>query len=201
MAEIMPVLAGHVAPGRHGATGNGPGVSLREVTGRDLVQVGVWRETLGAVAAKLERELGTAMPSNTRQASGSEQISAFMVAPDKFWITGPLALGLHDKLGAVIPAAEGVVTELGHSRTVLRVSGPRSRDLIARHVAVDLHPGVFPPGSFASSGIHGVGVMLHYARDFAGGAVFDIYMPRTFALSLFEGIAETAEPFGYTLEA
>lgn len=201
MVEIVSALAGLAKPGHHGANGKGTGVTLREVTGRDLVQVGVWRDTLGAVRTKLERELGTAMPTDTRHASGNEQITTFMVAPDKLWITGPLSLQLHAKLAAAIPASEGVITELGHSRTVLRIAGAKSRDLIARHVAVDLHPGVFPQGSFASTGIHGVGVMLHYARDFAGGAVFDLYLPRTFALSLAESITETAEPFGYAFEA
>ncbi len=201
MVEIISALAGHLKPGRHGIERKGQGISMREVTGRDLVQVGWWPGTGSAVQATLAKELGCAIGEAKSRVSESGQTTVFLVAPDKVWVVAPAAANLHAKLTAALPSAQGVVTELGHSRTVIRLSGPSTRDLLARNFAIDLHASVFPPGSFASSSMHHIGAMLHYVRDLGAEPVFDVYLLRTFALSLFEGLCENAEGFGYTIEA
>lgn len=200
MVEIVSALAGHLRPGRYGTDRKGQGVTLREVTGRDLVQVAAWRGTLPAVKQRLSAALGVPMPEGTRAATASGQITVLPIAPDKLWIAAPRGEKLHERLSALIPIAEGVVTELGHARTVVRMSGPSARDILARNFAVDLHPDAFPPGSFASSSMHHVGTLLHYVRDLGGDPIFDLYLTRSFALSLFEGLCENALAFGYTIE-
>ena len=144
MVEVISALAGHIQAGRHGVGRKGMGVILREVTGRDLVQAGWWPGTGPVVKATLERELGFALTGAPGHVSESGQTTVFSVAPDKLWIAAPLSAGLHGKLTAALPAAQGVVTELGHSRTVLRISGPSARELLARSFAIDTHPPVFP---------------------------------------------------------
>ena len=201
MVEIISPLASHLMPGRHGVERKGQGASFREVTGRDLVQVGWWPDTGTAVKATLAHELSLATGDSTRIVSEIGQITAFPVSPDKLWLAAPGETGLYAKLTAAIPAGDGVVTELGHARTVLRLSGLSARDVLARHIAIDLDPAVFPPGSFASTAIHQIGTMLHYARDLGGVPLYDLYLTRSFALSLFEGLCATADGFGYTLEA
>jgi sarcosine oxidase subunit gamma len=200
MVEIVSALAGHLKPGRHGRESKGAGVIIREVTGRDLVQVAWWPGTGTAVTDILARELDFAPAGHSRRASDNGPNTAFLVAPDRLWIAAPLSANLHPKLTRVIAPGLGVVTELGHSRTVLRLSGPSARDVLARHIAVDLDKSVFPPGSFASTSVHQVGILLHYVRDLGGAPMFDLYLLRTFALSLFEGLTHTAESYGFTIE-
>ncbi len=118
--------------------------------------------------------------------------SAFFVGPDKIWVTAPFAEGLSAKLGKLWPSSRAVVTELGHSRTVLRISGANARDVIARFLAVDTDPALFPAGRVVSAGLHGLGVTLHHVSD----GTYDLYLPRTFALSLVEEIVEVAEQWG-----
>ena len=201
MVEVISALAGHLTPGRHGIERKGEGVIFREVTGRDLVQVAWWQDTGAIVKSTLSRELGLAFGDSPRRVSESAQTTVFPVAPDKLWIAAPLAAGLHARLTAAIPAEQGVVTELGHSRTVMRISGASTRDVLARNFAIDLDPSVFPPGSFASSSMHHTGAMLHYVRDLGAAPVIDLYLLRTFALSLFEGLCVNADGFGYKIES
>lgn len=200
MAEIRSALQGHLKPGTHVRRGQVPGIILKDLPGRDLVQIGVWRETLEEARGTLELAIGFAVPSDTRRSIRDGQITVFMIAPDKYWIAAPAADGWLKKLQTAVPIALGVVTELGHARSVLRISGPSARELMARHVAIDLDPSAFPAGDFASTGIHGIGVLLHHYGDVAGHPIFDLYLPRTFAASLAEAIAETAEPYGTQIE-
>ncbi len=118
--------------------------------------------------------------------------AVWFVGPDKIWVTASYADALGAMLGKLWPTSKAVVTELGHSRTIIRVSGPNARELIARFLAIDLDPAVFPAGRVTAAGLHGLGVTLHHVSD----GTYDLYLPRTFALSLFEGIVEIAEQWG-----
>lgn len=193
MAEILSALAGgHFEAGRHGSAKGAAGVTMAEVTGRDLVQVGAWPETVTAVAGELAGMLGFPAPAPRGPAVRAGDRTAFFVGPDKIWVTASYADTLGAKLGKLWPTSKAVITELGHSRTIIRVSGPCARDLIARFLAVDLDPAVFPAGRVTAAGLHGLGVTLHHVSD----GTYDLYLPRTFALSLFEGIVEVAEQWG-----
>jgi methylglutamate dehydrogenase subunit D len=202
MVDIASALQGYVKPGRHGIERRGQGITIREISGRDLVQVGWWPATGPSVTSTLSKQLGFEISvSTTKRVAENSQTTVFPIAPDRLWIAAPVTDTLYSKLSAALPADQGVVTDLGQSRTVIRIGGPSTRDVLARSFAIDLHPAVFPPGSFASSSLHHTGALLHYVRDLGGSAVFDIYLLRTFAVSLFESLCLTAEGFGYTTEA
>ena len=192
MAEILSALAGHFAPARHGAGKAAAGVTIKEVVGRDLLQVGAWPQTVDAVAADLAAAIGTPAPAPRGRAVGNGRATAFFTGPDKIWVTAPFADGLCARLAKQWPSSKAVVTELGHSRTVIRIGGPNARDLIARFLAVDTDPALFPAGGVASAGLHGIGVTLHHVSD----GVYDLYVPRTFALSIVEALVEVAEQWG-----
>lgn len=192
MAEIESALGGHIASGHHGAGKGEAGVVLAEIKGRDLLQVGAWPETVAAVAQELGAAIGTSAPAPRGPAVTGDLRAAFFVGPDKIWVTAPFADGLSAKLGKLWASSKAVVTELGHSRTVLRISGANARDLIARFLAVDTDPALFPAGRVISAGLHGLGVTLHHVTD----GSYDLYLPRTFALSLTEAIVEVAEQWG-----
>jgi len=192
MAEILSALGGHIASGHHGAGKGAAGVTLQEMTGRDLLQVGAWPETVGAVAQELAAAIGTTAPAPRGPAVMAGTRAAFFVGPDKIWVTAPFADGFSATVGKLWPSSKAVVTELGHSRTVIRIGGANARDLIARFLAVDTDPALFPAGRVLSAGLHGLGVTLHHVVD----GTYDLYLPRTFALSLVEGIVEVAEQWG-----
>lgn len=196
MAEIRSALAGIYEPGRKGAGSGEAPVAITEITGRDIVQLAAWPDTVGAVSGKAAKPVGVALPSDTRTASSKGNTSVFKTAPEKFLIVAELKAAMGEALGKAFPAEEAVVTELGHSRTILRVAGAAARDVLARGVPVDLHPDVFARGAFAQTGIHGVAVLCHRS----GPEQFDLIVPRNFAVVIYEWLEETAAQFGYTVE-
>jgi sarcosine oxidase subunit gamma len=196
MAEILSALAGHFAAARHGVVEGLAGVTLEEIKGRDLVQVGAWPETVASVAGELAAAIGSPAPVPRGGAVSSGRVTVFFVGPDKIWVTAPLADGLSAKLGTLWPSSKAVVTELGHSRTVIRIGGANARDLIARFLSLDTDPALFAAGGVASAGLHGIGVTLHHAAD----GRYDLYVPRTFALSVTEALVEVAEQWGCEVE-
>ncbi|MEZ5924059.1 MAG: hypothetical protein R3D57_06705 [Hyphomicrobiaceae bacterium] len=198
MAEIESALAGHLKAGRHGVTKPAQGVTLMEVRDHDLLQIGAWPETVGAVAKDLAAAIGSAAPVPGGPAVMTATRTAFFIGPDKIWVTAPLTDLLSAKLGKLWPSSVAVVTELGHSRTVVRIAGPSARDLLARFLAIDTDPALFPPGQVASAGLHGIGVTLAHREE---GGAYDLYIPRTFALSVVEALIEVAEQWGCEIRA
>jgi heterotetrameric sarcosine oxidase gamma subunit len=109
-------------------------------------------------------------------------VETLKVASNKYW-----CISSHDKIGGRIingltgelPAAETVLIS---GRTRIAISGPRSRNVLAKCAAVDFHPHVFKLEHFVMTGIHHIPVLIHCT----GAEQFHIYVMRTFALSLWE---------------
>ena len=196
MAEIKSALASVYEPGRKGAGSGDAAVSVKEITGRDIVQLAAWPDTVGNVASKAAKPVGVALPSDTRSAATKGKTSVFKTAPEKFLIVCELKTTMGEALRKAFKAEQAVVTELGHSRTILRVSGEAARDVLARGLPIDLDPSVFARGAFAQSGIHGVSVLCHRS----GPDQFDLIVPRNFAVEVYDWLEATAAQFGYVVE-
>jgi heterotetrameric sarcosine oxidase gamma subunit len=173
MAEQRRVsaLAGHYKTGRFEVDG-GCGVTLTEVPDLCLFQMAAWPDTLKMVE-KLAAE----------QVASHEQAALLRVEPLKWWLVNCPA--------AELTAEQGATLDLSHSRTQIRVSGERAVDLLNRHLPLDLREPVFPAGSVAATAFHHVGVTLW--RSEAG---YELFLPRGFALSLWELLYESAVQFG-----
>lgn len=191
MLEKISALASHYRTGPAGDIGAaGPGVTLREIRDAGLWQISGWPETMESVGKGLAAVVGAeTAPSPLRSVVGPKG-TLIRAQPFVWWLvrageaTGQQAME--------IDAEQGTAIDLSHSRTVVRIEGPRARDLLNRGVPIDLRPSFFPEGAFAGSAIHQVGVYLHH-RD--GG--YDLYIPRGFAVTLWEFLTETAAQWGY----
>jgi hypothetical protein len=75
----------------------------------------------------------------------------------------------------------------------LRITGPTARDVLAKGISLDLHPKVFQIGRGAHTGLHHTGVFLERVEDES----YEIYVPRTYAESIWEWLSDAALPFGY----
>ena len=101
-----------------------------------------------------------------------------------------------ERLAGAFDDGRAVCVDLTHGRTILRISGPKARALLAKGLPIDLHPREFPLGGVALGAIHHIGVAVHL-RDTAEGTTFDLYVGRSQALCLWEWLAESAAEFGY----
>ena len=198
MVEIRSALAPVWRPGRHGSADGPAGLAVAEIADRDLIQLSTFPDRLRDVRAKLAAELGLDMPDDTGIAAAAGGHTVFAIAPERFWIAGPRSAGLFENLSRRFAGEMALLSELGHSRTLLRLAGPGVRDVMAKALPVDLHVSVFADGAFAQSALHHVPVLVHRcARDGADG--FDLYVPRSYALSLFEWLMHAAAEFGLEL--
>ena len=197
MPEIRSALATVARAGRLGAQTDAPGLTIQEVLGRDLVQVSGWLDSFAAVSAKLGTTLGCPPPSDTRTGTEAGDKRVLMVSPERYWITAPMAEGLGAKLAAEFGSEALVVTELGHSRTVLRLTGAAVRETLAKGLPVDLEVEACPVGGFVQSAIAHISVLVQRRPDGAGGApVVEVFVPRGFAVNFWEWLVEAAAERG-----
>jgi methylglutamate dehydrogenase subunit D len=184
-------------PGRAGSNG-AAALRMGEVRGWTLVQVAVFAST----AAELERSLGAApgvpaLPEKIGRIAEAGAGRIFRTGPEQFWVIAPATDNLAARLQDVVPPAMGAVTSLSHSRTRIFIEGEPVREVLARSIPLDFHPSVFAIGQFALTGIHHTPVLVHRT----GEQRYEIYAMRTFALSVWEWLADAALPFGYEVAA
>jgi sarcosine oxidase subunit gamma len=86
------------------------------------------------------------------------------------------------------------ISDQNGGRTVLRLSGPRARDLLAKGLPADLHPRVFGPGRAVTSTISLMGVQLWQVDD---APTYDIALFRSVSASFWRWLTASAAEFGY----
>ena len=100
---------------------------------------------------------------------------------------------------AIIPDTNNVdltVVDLSHARTVIRIEGDVARELLARLASVDFSPEIFSVGQFVQTGMHHIGVLIERIDE----TCYDIFIPVTWAASIWGIITLHAGQFGYRVE-
>jgi heterotetrameric sarcosine oxidase gamma subunit len=197
MLERQSAIAGALAMGgRDGADGQ-RGLRLGELRGWSLIQLGAFASTLEQLEQTAVPLLGAALPSSVGKIVGAGTRQLLKTGPEQFWILGPAADDIAARLQAAVDPAIGAVTPLSHSRTRILVEGAPARDLLAKGIPLDLQSEAFRPGRFALTGLHHTPVLLlHSAQN-----RYEIFAMRTFALSVWEWLADAALPWGYDVTA
>ncbi len=190
MLERTSALATHYQPGPAGDIGtDGPGVTLREIRDAGLWQVSGWPGTMDEVGATLAGIVGVDAAPGPLQSAAGPKGTLLRVQPFVWWLTRAGEATAQQAMG--IDAEQGTSLDLSHSRTVIRIEGPRARDLLNRGLPTDLRPDSFPEGAFAGGAIHLVGANLHHR-----GGGYDLYVPRGFAVTIWDFLTETAAQWG-----
>lgn len=78
-------------------------------------------------------------------------------------------------------------------RTVLRLSGPNVRDVLAKGCPLDLHPHAFKTGCCAQSRISSLNVLLDHIDE----ETFDVYVARGFAVTFWDWLIGAAQEYGF----
>lgn len=183
--ERESALAGHYKTGKFGIlkADDSAGVILKDMPNLILSQVAAWADTAAQTGATAAKAVGVnAAPGPCRAESG-ETASMLRIEPLKWW--------LFDCEAPELKADKGVTLDISHSRTHVRITGVDAADFLNRFLPLDLREAAFPVGSVASSVIHHVGITLW--RSSAG---YEMFIPRGFALTLWEGFVAVAEQFG-----
>ena len=87
-------------------------------------------------------------------------------------------------------------SDQSHGRVIIRIDGPKVRQVLCKGTPVDLHESEFDIGKSALTQMAHVGV--HLTRT--GRDVFELSVFRGFSESFWEWLTEQAEEFGYQVK-
>lgn len=187
--------AGVAEPGHFGIDDTGVTVALC----RDPSIATLMCDHAGAdkLAGAVKTALGIALPQAGRVAT-ADRCTLIWTAPEQWMLIAPA-----QDYNAALPAlssAAAVADQTG-GRAILRVSGPRVRDVLAKGVMLDLDAAQFAVGSAASTSIAHVPATLWRGDDEGGDAVFFLSVPRSMAGTFWAWFTASAAEFGCDIAA
>jgi heterotetrameric sarcosine oxidase gamma subunit len=189
--ERASAVPAQLARGRDGASGGRP-LCIGEVRGWSLAQLAVFHGREAEFGTALAPWIGAGVPVRPGMKSGQAQAQIYAIARGQYWIVASDSSWLA-QLARAVPSGVGAATLLSHSRVRIAVEGAPAIRLLAKGIAIDLHPEVFSIGAFALTGLHHTGILLERsARD-----RYELYVQRTFAASIWGWLVDAALPFGY----
>ena len=188
--DLLPrasALEGHATPGHYGQEGQ-TGIIFEECQDLVLFQIAAWSDSLSRVSSLAAEVAGTAEAPGPGKAIAGDNATLLRIEPLKYWLLGTAALDLRTE--------EGATLDLSHSRTHLKVSGPQAATLLNRFLPLDFREASFPIGTVASTAFHHVGITLWRSET-----AYELFLPRGFALSLWELLRDGGAQFGYDIVA
>jgi methylglutamate dehydrogenase subunit D len=204
LTESMAALAGHRSPfeghvegGQASASGQ-IGVRLHAHTLQGVVQIATWPSAIAALEQALTGVLALAgpLPARTGQVAELTQATLMRTGPQEFLLVTATGDPIVGALRAHVPADVGSVTDLGHARCRIRISGEACLQVLAKLFALDFRETVFPVGELRLTGHHHVPCSVHRrALD-----RFDIYVFTTYAHDQLATILDAAREYGVALQ-
>ncbi len=180
-------------PGHYGAEVDVTGVTISERTGLALASVMACKDKTADLAARVKERFAIILPMTPRRAvdEGVHFIWAgpglwLAAAPDQSPMT--FESDLRDALAGLAS-----VTGQSDGRSIIRVSGPKAREALAKGVPLDLDPRVFAPDDTAMTVVAHINVHL-WQCDAA--PTYDFVVFRSFAGSFCEWLLDAAAEFG-----
>ncbi|MHC8509916.1 MAG: sarcosine oxidase subunit gamma [Rhodospirillales bacterium] len=156
-----------------------------------------------AFCAAVKKALGAEPPAGAHQTAGPADLTngvrILWLGPDEWLCAGHPDSEL-DPAGALSAALTGLhaaAWDISGSRTVIWLSGPNARDVLAKGCALDLHPSVFQPGHVIAGHVALAHAEIDYVQDGPEGEpVFELYVHRSFAEYLWTWLEDAALEYG-----
>jgi len=194
--HALSALAGVAVPGRFGKDGDEAGVVIAERRGLGLATVASRKGQTQALKREVASAYGVELPDSSRVVKGPA-VSFVGYGPGQ-WLAVSETLAnetLARDLGERLRGLASISDQSG-GRTVLRLSGPRARAVLAKGLPIDLHPRAFGPGSAATSTISLMGVLLWQVDD---APTYDLAIFRSVSASFWRWLTASAAEFGYEI--
>ncbi|MGI9409350.1 MAG: sarcosine oxidase subunit gamma [Hyphomicrobiaceae bacterium] len=193
MAELRSAFHDCQVSGNYGPTSEGgPAVRLSEAAVGGLMQLAGWGAGIAAHVQPALDQHGHSGIGDFEVAQSNGNVVSFRIAPDR-QLVHAIDKSLLDRAIAPLNDNDVAKLDLTHARAVIRIEGDGAEDLFARLATIDFRSPRFAPGRFSQSGIHHTGVLIHRLTT----TRFEIYVPSSFAASLWEYICVCTKPFGY----
>ncbi len=190
---FVSALDGVVAAGRYGRRTGDAGVIVSEVREVGLATVAARKGRRSAFVDAARSAFGVELPDLPRCVEGRNM--AFIWSGPDQWLAyrhpAPAA-GMEAALAGPFGKFAAIVDQ-SHGRTLLRATGPRVRDALAKGLAIDLHPREFKTGYAAVTAVAHIGVHFWQTDD---RPTYEFAVPRGFALSFWHWLEASAAEFG-----
>ena len=159
-------------------------LTFKEIKNLEITQIACWPEKLDELNNLLIKKLNINNIPAFNKGIIFENNSLWRMEPLKLWL-----------LNRGIEISEEIATtlDMSHAFTGIEIKGDSSTLFLNRHLPIDLRSKNFPDLSSASTAIHHVSVKLFKISL----NNYCLYIPRGFALSIWEILLETADQFGY----
>lgn len=189
MAETATIDAVAISPLARTAAYESDAVSFREVplAGKITLRGDAGDPAFADATAKV---LGTALPTEPLSSVTAGELTVFWIAYDEWMIWTPVdgQLALMADLAAAFGDTHHALVDISDYYTILRVEGPKSRDLLAKGCHLDLHERAFAEGQ-------GAGTLFAHATIFVTrpeGDRFDVMIRWSFAQYLWDYFTDGA---------
>jgi len=161
-------------------------ITFKENKNLYLKQLACWSNTLSKTENFIKQELDLENVPDFNKGFVNEEVSIWRIEPLKWWILKK-ELNLPDELGTNL--------DLSHAFTCINISGENASLLLNRFLPLDLRSTMFPEFSSASTAIHHVSIkLLKFSEN-----NYKLFIPRGFALSIWEILIESSKQFGYEI--
>ncbi len=187
-------LAGLAVPGRFGKEDGAPGVLIEERAGLGLATVAAREGQAEALKRAVKSAYGAELPDGSRAAHGPS-VSFVGYGPGQ-WLAVSESLAGEALARDLSQRLRGLasISDQNGGRTVLRLSGPHARSVLAKGLPIDVHPLAFRPGDAATSTISLMGVQLWQLDD---TPIYDLAIFRSVSASFWHWLTASAAEFGY----
>jgi methylglutamate dehydrogenase subunit D len=193
--QLVSALDGAVIAGRHGRRTGNPGVTATEFRNVGVALVTARKGHHPSLADAVRSTFGVELPGTPRRVVGRG--IAFIWSGPGQWlahIEPAPAAGMETVLAPL--AGMGAIVDQSHGCTVLRLTGPRVRDALAKGFPIDLHPRAFEPGDTAVMAVARIGVQLWQNDD---APTYEMAVARGFTLSFWHWLEASAAEYGIDL--
>lgn len=191
-------FAGLAVPGRHGRiVGDDPQVVVAERAGLRIAQVASHHGHEQGFAEAVRAAVGVAPPSGPKRAVG-DGIALIGIAPSE-WLAigeGARADALFARLAHSLSGLASCVDQ-SDAKAVLRLSGAKARDVLAKGCMLDLDSRAFRPNDFATTPVGLIPCQLWLIDE---APAFELAVPLSYARSFWSWLSASAAAFGYEVK-
>jgi heterotetrameric sarcosine oxidase gamma subunit len=185
MLKRYSALDSNYFPGKY-PFDNSANIILKECNNLNLQQIACWPHTLSEMGNFFQRKLNINSSPNFNEGIVGKEFSLWRMEPLKWWVL--------DK-NITLPENLGTSLDMSHAFTCIDISGKDTTLLLNRHLPLDLRDKITSQPSSFSSAIHHVSIkLLKYSND-----NYYLFIPRGFALSIWEILLESSKQFGYEI--
>ncbi len=179
-------------PRRHGAVEGDAGVTVGEIRGFQLVLVLARRGKAEAMRKTAKTQFDADPGDRAKSIAGKNGCVMIWSGPDQFYALTPVAKAkpVGDLQAKFAKSAS--ISDQSNGRSLIKISGPKTRDCLCKMLSVDLHPGVFEAGDAVSTQMAHMAVNVWRDEEDA----FSILVFTSFAESLWQTILDHGAEFG-----